>query len=54
MAVVRVLGRLDRQGFVDCSRLRVTLTGFGVGAALRDEDLPSLHAGNGRRTVRAA
>lgn len=42
MELVRVLGRLDSQGLLDASRLRVTLAGFAIGVSLRDADLPSL------------
>lgn len=52
MELVRILGRLDRQGLIDCSRLRVTLSGFAIGTSLREADLPELRATSA--SVRAA
>lgn len=43
LRLVRILGRLDRQGLLDCSRLRLTLHGFAIGMSLKDKDLPQLH-----------
>jgi hypothetical protein len=33
---------LHRQGHLDVLRMRLTLTGFAIGAALRDQPLPAL------------
>jgi hypothetical protein len=40
--LARVLGRLDKQGLVDCSKLRLTLQGFAIGMAVKSRDLPRL------------
>ncbi len=53
MELVRVLGRLDRQGLIDASRLRTTLAGFAIGVSLRASDLPVLRPQN-ERQARAA
>ena len=37
-----VLSRLHRQGYVDVTRMRVTLMGFAVGASLDGVELPPI------------
>ncbi len=37
-----VMTKLHQQGFVDVLRMRLTLSGFAIGASLLDQQLPAL------------
>lgn len=54
MELVRVIGRLDSQGLLDASRLRLTLSGFAIGMSLRAADLPSLRTSRATSSACAA
>jgi hypothetical protein len=49
-----VISTLHAQGFVDAVRMRVTMLGLAVGAAVRGERLPRLRAPAARAFARAA
>lgn len=38
----KTISSLDREGYVDALRMRLTMKGFAIGASLQDVDLPPL------------